>query len=250
MMPKQVLIPLCAVWLLTGCVSDLGLAQGKWERLQRADAHAELGMGYLRHNEIDTARQQLEQALEIHSGSVTAWHGLAIVSLRLGEIDEAGRRFRRAHQLAPANYALTNDYGIYLCSNGEAEQGLALLQDVVGAADNRAVVASRLGLGICYQQSGDLVRAKRYLNNVLALGLPQALPPLAEIAYAEESYLSARAFFERFLTAGGVPNADGWFLAVRIEQALGDTEKAREYTENLRRLHPQAEQLDRLPSPL
>lgn len=248
MTPKHPLICLCAAWLLAGCVSDLPPDQSKWSNLERAEARAELGMGYLRHNELDTAREQLEQAIDIHPGSATAWHGLAIVSLRLGETQEAGRRFQRAHSIAPENYALTNDFGIYLCRNGEAERGLALLQSAVAAADNRAVVASRLGLGICYQKSGDAIRAKLYLNNVLELGLLQALVPMAEIAYEEEDFLSARGFLERFFAGGGVPSPDGWLLAVRIEQALGDGAKAREYAGQLRRLHPQAEQLDELQS--
>lgn len=222
-----------------GCASSAEQKIQKWEPKKRAQAHVELGLDYLKRGQFDTAREELDVAISIDPASDQAYHGKGLLLAQTGYTSEAQQMLARAVRINPKNYVAANDYGIYLCRNGEHTGGIKNLNRVESKQDNLYRTNTLLGLGICHFQMGDLIPAKGYFIEVLesAPGLPQALLPMAEISFQQQNFLSARAFIERYISVGAISER-ALVLGATTEIQLDDVEKARQYFRELRRVYP------------
>ncbi len=235
---------LAVVWGASACVSDGDSRIEKWETDRRVEAHVDLGMDYLRRNQLETADDKFDQALEINPASDRAYHGKALVQIRLTRYDQANRWFERAIALNRDNFTAMNDYGIQLCRQGQIERGLVQLERVITLRKGTVPDLTWLGLGVCHFQANNLDTAKQHFQTVLQSNpvLPQALLPMAEIAYRQSNYLSSRGFLERYFAAD-VVNAKALLLAAQVEFQLDDADKARFYARELRARFPQSPEL-------
>ena len=229
--------------MLMACAGNPG--QKKWAPEKRAQAHVALALDYLQRGKFDVAREELDLALSVDPRLDTAHHGKGLLYAQMGFVKEAKRSFSRAVDLNTANYVAMNDYGIYLCENREFRKGIGFLRRVKDKSDNQVQTNTLLGLGVCHFGAGDFVLARNYFRQVLEVApqLPQALLPMAEIAYAENNYLSARAFVERYLDTSFVSER-ALVLAADTEIQLKDLETARQYAAQLRRLYPSSRKID------
>ena len=229
--------------LIAACTSTPPDLPKKWETSKRAEAHVELGLDYLRRGQFDVAAEEFDLAISIDPNSDTAYHGKGLLMAQTGYTEDAKKLLSKAVSLNKSNYLAANDYGIYLCRNGDSDRGIAALERVAIRPDNQIITNTELGLGICHYEQGNIPEAKQYFRNVLnALpGLPQALLPMAEISFQEQNFLSARAFIERYIATGAVSEKI-LVLGANTEIMLGDPEKARQYARELRRAYPASSQ--------
>ncbi len=230
---------LASVSLLSGCVRTGTLEPEKWAPKERAQAHVDLGMTYLRQEQLDTARSEFDLAIAIYPQLDTAYHANALLLSRLGEDQRAMDDFSKAVYLNPDNFAAANDYGIHLCQQNQTKKGIEQLNRIDGVAPEDQALGIQLGLGICHYHGNDFKAAENHLRVVLqqAPTLPQALLPMAEINYRSKAYLSARAFLERYFGAGALSERS-LFLAANVESELGDINKANQYRRELKRRFP------------
>ena len=228
---------------MVGCVTTTtGPGEPKkWEPEERAQAHVDLGMTYLSRNQYETAQTEFDIALQINPQSDTAYHAVALLNTRLDNNDEATRAFAKAVSLNNSNYSAVNDYGIHLCQQGKVSDGIRELSRIETENANDQVLATRLGLGICYFRGGSYAQSETYLRFVLDQSptIPQALLPMAEISFIAENHLSARAFLERYFGTGAVTERS-LYLATKVEHQLGDLNKANQYRRELKRRYPQS----------
>ncbi len=225
--------------ILTGCVSTDPNRPKKWAPEERADAHVNLGMTYLRERQYGTASIEFDAAIATNPKSDRAYHAKGLLLAQQGDILQATSNFERAVSLNPENFLAVNDLGIHLCQNKQTSKGIQQLLKVEKNATNDQVFGTQLGLGICYQKSGKVVKADHYLRTVLDdyPYLPQALLPMAEVSFAQKEYLSARGFLERYF-ATGVISENSLYLAAVVENRLGDINKANQYRRELLRRYP------------
>lgn len=231
------------ILLISGCATTPSDLPQKWETSKRAEAHVELGFDYLRRGQFDVAREELDLAISIDPKSDRAYHGKGLLMAQTGYVEEATQLFARAVSLNSSNYLAANDYGIYLCRNGGFDTGIEILQRAEARPDNELLTNTQLGLGICNFEQGNAPEAKQHFRNVLRAlpRLPQALLPMAEIAFQEQNFLSARAFVERYIAAGAL-SEKALVIGANTELMLGDKEKARQYARELRRAYPSSSQ--------
>jgi type IV pilus assembly protein PilF len=100
--------------------------------------------------------------------------------------------------------------------------------------------------GTC-AKGANLDRAERYLRAALAVD-PQFRPALlqmADVAFTRGIFLQARAFIERYLTAGPA-TPDALWLGYRIERAGGGAAAAATYASRLQAEFPESEETGRL----
>lgn len=235
---------------LSGCITSGPAEPEKWSPEDRAEAHVRLGMTYLRQNQYDTANSEFDIALAINPKSDTVFHARGLLLARLGNPEAATASFVKSISLNSSNYAAVNDYGIHLCQQNRAADGISQLKRIESNVANDQSLGTLLGLGVCYFNHRQSVLADGYLRQVLDKSptLPQALLPMAEIRFNDKKYLSARGFLERFFGTGSISERS-LFLATRVEHELEDINKANQYRRELRRRFPLSalnKQLDKI----
>jgi type IV pilus assembly protein PilF len=230
--------------LYSACTTTGPELPKKWDPERRAESHVLLGQDYLRRGKYEIAREEFDLAISINPKSDRAHHGKGLLLAQTGYKEEARKMLAKAVSLNESNFLAVNDYGIYLCQNDDYEMGISSLSRVEARPDNQLMTNTQLGLGICNYGKGDVDSAKRYFRLVLKAlpSLPQALLPMAEISYNEQKFLSARAFIERYIAAGAI-SEKALVLGANTELQLGDSAKAKQYAQELRRVYPTSDQL-------
>lgn len=196
---------------------------------------------YFQRGEYDQSERLLQQALHIPSAAADANTMLGMIADVRGQAAKAGKYYEAATVAAPNGAAYANNYGKWLCANGQPAKSLAWFERALGNPAYTTPVASLSNAGECAQRSGQTDRAERYWRAALGMD-PKALPALAGMAQLEfdrGNYLDARAFSERWLALAPSDPA-GLRLAATTEQKLGDNAAASRYLSRLQALSPGA----------
>ncbi|MBE0510504.1 MAG: type IV pilus biogenesis/stability protein PilW [Chromatiales bacterium] len=230
------------VFGLAGCASSPDM-RGV-DKAQAADANAELGLRYMLQGDNQLAMEKLQRALEFDSRHSSAHHYTAELYRRLDRMSDADRHFALAvRHLKEPDATLHNNYGGFLCSRGRYDEGeaqfLKVLENPVYPFPDQVYE----NLGLCMEDKGDYAKAEAYLRQALNRNprAPQALLGMARISFAQENYLSSRAYLQRYRDVAAHTPESLW-LGVRTERMLGDRNALASYGLNLRRNFPDAEE--------
>lgn len=180
-----------------------------------------------------------ERAIKAYPASAEAHSLLALSMDAMGRTAQAGPHHRRAAELAPEHGALLNNYGIWLCSSGQARVSLDWFERAVAAPGYATPDAALANAAACALRAGDAGLSEASARRALeaAPANPLALATLARLSFDAGRRLEARAFVQRRLAAGPA-DADTLQLASQIEQSLGDTAAAARYVQRLRTEFP------------
>lgn len=210
---------------------------------QRMAAHERIALASnrLQTRDWDGAEREARAALKQDPQSADANTILAVVENQRGRTAQAGAYYKRAAELAPQSGPELNNYGTWLCGNGQAAESLAWFDRAIAAPNYGRSASALANAGSCAQQAGQTARAERDLRRALQLDPKStvALGTMAELAYAQGEYFEARAFSERRLGAAPA-NASALLLASQIENKLGDRAAADRYVRRLRQEFPKA----------
>lgn len=207
-----------------------------------AQYNMQLGVSYLRQNNLPAARDKLEKALEQDPDLATAHAALGVVFERLEDPEGAEKHYRRAVDLDGSDPDNLNALAVFTCSRKQKPNDALKLFDRAIAIPLSVKTANRTMLytnaGTCAKKV-DLARSEAYLRGALAQNptFPDALYQLADVSLERGNPLQARGFIERYLAAGKPTPAALW-LGVRIEQTLNDTAAAGRYGDQLRKTFP------------
>ncbi|QKT02718.1 type IV pilus biogenesis/stability protein PilW [Ectothiorhodospiraceae bacterium 2226] len=205
--------------LLAGCASK----GPREEQSGPAELNAELGLAYMQQGELELALNKLQRALQHNPRLDRAHHYLAELYRRLDEPEKAEQHFARAVRLAPRDAALHNNYGVFLCSQGEYQRASKHFHTALRNPVYNAPAQTYENLGVCSKRNGDAEQAASYFRSALQLDphLPTALVALMELKYEQGEHLEARRYLQRYREVGP-HTAETLWLAVRNEYALGD----------------------------
>ena len=199
---------------------------------QRLQAGERLALAEQRYRMGDFAQAASEAAkvLKVDPSVAGAHTLLGLVADAQGQPGEAGRHFRKAAELAPGRGAVLNNYGAWLCANGQPAEGLVWIDRALADPDYPTPAAALANAGGCAGKAGQYERADRDLRHALQLDANNAyaLAQMAENEYRNGRFFEARAFCERRLGAAP-PDRRTLELAAMIEEKLGDTDAARRY---------------------
>ena len=190
---------------------------------------------------FDQSKQQAQQAIKADPQSGDAHTLLAALASNSGDVAAAGDHYRKALELSPGNGAYANNYGIWLCGNGHAQESLALFDKALTDQSYPTPTTALANAGACAQQAGQPARAEASWRQALTLDptLPTALAGMAGLQFDRGQYMDARAFVQRWL-AIAPQDASALQLAAQIEQKQGDNEAAQRYLLRLQALPPGA----------
>ena len=149
---------------------------------------------------LKSAKDEAELALNLDPLDSSANHAMALVQIQWDQTQGAEQRFLQAIESDTRNWAARDSCGRFLCERGRATEGIGQIQEALGNPFIQQAYISELGLRICFAGTGDWDNASFYLKRALkgSSDLNSALYHLAEVSYAQENYLSARGFLERY----------------------------------------------------
>ena len=216
---------------------------------EKAEVYRELGVRYLQLGMQDVALQKLQQSLVLDDRNAKTHNAMAVTYERISKFDQAQKYYETSLTLAPEDPDTKNNYGRFLCKRGDYQRAMLFLQQAASSPLNHTRWKTLTNTGICDLLQGRNDKAEIYFKKALLLqqNYAPALIEMAKVNYAKGNFMSARAFLERFQGAtGNIQTAESLLLGVRIEQALGDDERAQRYRKQLLRSFPGSEQTEQL----
>lgn len=204
------------------------------QRRQNSDILMELGRRYYERGEYELALERLNSALAVDPRSANAHSMLAILYETINMPERAGEHYRRSVQYAPESGDVLNNYGNWLCRQGQFSEAERHFQRALADPFYRSPDDAAANAGNCALAAGDIAGAEGYFARVLQ-SQPTYVPALlgmADVAFQKQEYMRARAFMQRAEALG--PLGDNALrTAVRIEEQLGDARSAEAYRAQL-----------------
>jgi type IV pilus assembly protein PilF len=202
----------------------------------RAKSHTDLGLAYLEAGNVSVALEEGRLALRDDASYGPAYNLMGLAHMYLGEKPQARENFERALRLASNDPDINNNYGWFLCQNGEAGRAMQMFSEAIRNPLYNTPTRPYTNAGLCALQSNDLQTAE--VNFLLAINADasnsQAVFNLAVLLYRKGNYLEARKQLSNFHALRD-PVSESLWLAVRIEHKLGDKVSEAGYASQLRR---------------
>ncbi|MBH1369442.1 type IV pilus biogenesis/stability protein PilW [Stenotrophomonas maltophilia] len=189
---------------------------------------------------LDAAERKVREALKLAPEAPDALVLQAGIDDRRGRTRQAGENFRKAAELAPQRGDVLNNYGAWLCQQGQPAESLVWFDRALQAPGYATPGEAQANAGSCALDVGQLERAERDLRAALvaAPANPVALESMAQLSYRQGRYMEARAFAERRIAAAPATRSV-LQLASQIEVKLGDRAASDRYLQRIRQEFPQ-----------
>lgn len=189
---------------------------------------------------LDAAERKVREALKLEPEAPDALVLQAGIDDRRGRTRQAGENFRKAAELAPQRGDVLNNYGAWLCQQGQPAESLVWFDRALQAPGYATPGEAQANAGSCALDAGQLERAERDLRAALvaAPANPVALESMAQLSFRQGRYMEARAFAERRIAAAPATRSV-LQLASQIEVKLGDRAASDRYLQRIRQEFPQ-----------
>ena len=210
---------------LAGCTTTS--SSGKPDRAKAAEYNAKLGAGYLQRGRYDLAKEYLEKALKKDHNSSMAQHYYALLQEKLGRDDQANRYFRLALKQDGKNPELLNNFGTFLCKQGQHTEAVNAFLRAAGDPLYKTPEFAYTNAGICLEKQGRKDTAEAYFRKALTYNdkFPLALYNLAQLAHEQNENAKAQAFLYRY-NEQAPSSPETLLLCYRIHQSLHENDKA------------------------
>lgn len=189
---------------------------------------------------LDAAERKVREALKLAPEAPDALVLQAGIDDRRGRTRQAGENFRKAAELAPQRGDVLNNYGAWLCQQGQPAESLVWFDRALQAPGYATPGEAQANAGSCALDAGQLERAEHDLRAALvaAPANPVALESMAQLSFRQGRYMEARAFAERRIAAAPATRSV-LQLASQIEARLGDRAASDRYLQRIRQEFPQ-----------
>jgi type IV pilus assembly protein PilF len=245
-MKTQVIVfCLLAAGLTTACVSDSPSKNVTNE--EKAITYMDMGVRYMDMGELRFAKENLEKALDTDGNNSNIHNAAAALYEKIREPENARNHYLIALRLDPENPQPQNNYGRFLCEQGEYVDGLEHLNLALNMPMNNRRWFALTNAGRCLLKQAQKPRAEAYFREALQLQ-PDYHPALLEmmkLSYNDAKYLSARAFLQRYQNVAQ-PTSDFLWYAMQIETALQHKNLAQQYKNALLNEFPTSDEAMRV----
>lgn len=235
--------------VLWGCeqTGHTNIKPGRTTTDNAVTANINVGVEYMRRNELERALDKLDRARKLDPGYYETYNMLGVLYQRLGENREAENNFKKALKLNGADSPTMNNYGQFLCGTGRYTEAINIFKR---AADNPLYETPAVAVtnaGLCASRNNDPDNAEKYLRHALELNpkFPEALLPMSQISYDDGNYLSARGYLQRYQEVGKQTAKTLW-LGIQIENKMGDHNAVSSYALLLRNNFPHSKEAEML----
>jgi type IV pilus assembly protein PilF len=242
--PTQLLAGLLAV-LLVGCVttnSEGGKPLKQDDPKQAAAKYnIQLGTAYLQQGNYALAREKLERSLKQNPKDADVHTSLGLLYDRTGDSKLADQHFREALRLAPNKPDVSNNYAIYLCKNGRADEGVERFMAVAASKYYRTPEVALTNAGVCLRAVKRLDEAQQKFAGAIKArpNYTEATVQLATLYLERERFAEARAVIDTYVGAFK-PDPNVLMIGVTVARATKDRMGEEKFCRTLRMEFPDA----------
>lgn len=229
------------VSILSGCLStQTGSSSSVPDPFAAAKNRLALGLTYLKSNNFQQAKFNIDKALDFAPRYADAHYGLAYYYQQVGENKLADESYLIALNLDSENAEIANSYGAFLCAQERYEEAEAYFNIAIDNQSYLSTSQSYENLAICSQSQGDTFAAIDYLNKALNFEptRQKSLYLLAELYASQNQHEKAQATIKSYERVVG-PNPDSMFLSFDVGLSQGDVQKARGWLNVLSSRYPE-----------
>jgi type IV pilus assembly protein PilF len=263
-MLRTVLLTCCRLVALTmlvsqmsGCVTspggssggrgDITTASDEGEARKRAGIRMELATTYYSQGQYNTALDELKKALAIDPSLPGADEMRALIYDAMGDAERAEASFKQAIATNERNASALHNYAWFLCRKGQYVAADALFERAVSVPSNMTS-KTLLARGACQVSAGLFPEAEKTLIHSYELdpSNPATAYNLATVLYRRGELERARFYIRRVNNVNVQVTAESLWLAVRIENRLGNANGRDELASQLRSRFPTARQTNQL----
>jgi type IV pilus assembly protein PilF len=229
---------------LAGCNQSTGL--GGTESIKPtvatndiAQINLKLGITYLRRGEYEKSLAKLQKAQAADPRYPPTYNTLGVLHQQLGDMVTAEKYFKQALSLDSSDAPTLNNYGQFLCQQARYDEAEETFLKATQNPLYSTPEIAHSNAGTCAMIQGRLDAAETHFRNALEKNprVAIALIQMSQISYETASYLSARAYMQRYLEVGSHTAKSLW-LGIRIERELGDKNTLSSYTLLLKNKFP------------
>jgi len=223
--------------LLAACASNEVIVDKSEES---SNINVELGITYMQEGKYNTAMDRLQKAIRQNPDNAQAYSSMALLNMRLEQIDEAEKNFDQAIKISPDNSAIRNNYGAFLCQRKRFQDAQQQFMRAIKDPLYRTPEHAYLNAGKCTE---DKVEAEKHFRAALRNNpeLPGALLEMARLSLELKRYLSARAYLQRY-HAVHEPDAASLWASIQVEDKLGDNNTRDSHEQLLKGKFPDSEE--------
>jgi len=213
------------------------------DNVKASAINVQLGMGYMRQNNMEQASAKLTKALSQDPDSASAHNAYAILQERLLQHEKAEEHYRIATELDPENSEAANNYGAFLCRNKrEAESEKYFLKALKNPLYKTPEFAYT-NAALCLLRIDQRVRAREYLKKALAArsNFSTALIAMGRLNYEDQNFNEAKLYLDRYHLVAE-PTARSLWLAIQTELEMDSNRNVTELAQQLEAKFPDSEE--------
>lgn len=236
--------------LMAGCTStgssgqaELQTSSDTTEVQRRASIRLQLAVGYYQQRQWSVALDEIKQALAIDPNNADAWGVRAMIYMEMGETNLAEDNFKRALSLSPNNPDMSNNYGWFLCQNGQEARAIPYFEAAFKNRTYQSPTKAMNNAGDCSLKMKDNKAAELYLLQAFRLDAsdPVTNANMAKLYLGRNDLEQARFYMSRVTRSEAMTPGMLW-LAIKIERKRGDRSAESVYAAQLRRLYPSSKE--------
>ncbi|MBT8080139.1 MAG: type IV pilus biogenesis/stability protein PilW [Gammaproteobacteria bacterium] len=246
----KLLVAALLVVVLSACVSTTTTTRRNTNEpstTEAAQRNYELGVRYYRNGSFELARERLIRALDFAPDMALVHMTLGLTYEALENERLATEHYKLGVRYEPDNFTVRNAFAVFLCRQREFDEALKQFDRAVGHRENDDPEIMLTNAGVCMAQKPDSELAESYLRRAIEArsSYGEALYQLARLKHSQGEDLVARAFLQRFL-ATNKANPEVLYLAITVEEKLGDNRASTDYANQLLREFPNSTEARRV----
>lgn len=212
---------------------------------KHARLRLELAGMYLSRGQTSTALDEVKRAIAARPEMAEAHSLLGLVYGAMGETEQADASFQRALQLGPTDGDILHNYGWFLCQQRRWPQADAQFNAALAQPQYRDAMRTLLAQGVCQARAGRWQEAERTLSRSYELDSanPMTAYNLSEVLMRQGELERARFYIARVNARPELSSAQTLWLALRIEQRLGNTQGVQEFGRKLQERYPESNEV-------
>lgn len=162
-----------------------------YERAARL--YIELGLAYLKEGQVGRAKSKLNRAQRLAPNLPETHYALGFYKETVGEYDQARKHFQDAIAEDPISGEARNNYGTFLCRQGQYKEAESQFLKAIEDPDYAQVAEALENAGLCVLQTKDIAKATKYFERSVRMDSrrAEALIELAYIKYQQGIYSEA-----------------------------------------------------------
>jgi len=208
-----------------------------------AIANTQLGSAYMNQGNLALAKDKLDRALAQDPSNPEVHSVRGMLFDKMGMPKDADAEFRTALRLAPKDPNVINNYAVFLCQRGRADEGVKLFEEAATNALYSTPEAAYTNAGVCLRSAkhDDQARAQFVKALQIKPSFVDAVVQLVELDMQHDNLPQARQLIDAYLTNFG-ENPDLLLLGVRVARAQKDQVGAQRYARKLQMNYPGTDQ--------